>query len=176
MPTTLPYITDDKASPDVRNQFAEVQKIMGNVPPLLRILANEPVFVPSFMDFAGPVLMGTHLPIELKALALLRVSELNDCNYCRGYYAGLAEQVGLVGDRRAAINQPLPPPGMFNDKETVIIDLATQMTRDVQAEPATVAHAREVLGDGGTLEAMLTIGLFNLINRVARTSGLPVEE
>ena len=175
MPTTLPYIDDQLASPDLKAQFDEVSKIMGNVPPLLRILANVPSFIPAFMDFAGPVLMGENLTIDLKCLALLRVSEINDCNYCRGYYAPLAEQVGLVGERRDAITKPSVALNLFNAKETAVLALADEMTRNVQASPATVASAREALGDGGTLEVMLTIGLFNLINRVARTSGLPLQ-
>lgn len=175
MPTTLPYIDDQSASPDLKAQFDEVSKIMGNVPPLLRILANVPPFIPAFMDFAGPVLMGENLTIDLKCLALLRVSEINDCNYCRGYYAPLAQQVGLVGERREAITKPSVALNLFNPKETAVLELAEEMTRNVQASPATVAKAREALGAGGTLEAMLTIGLFNLINRVARTSGLPLE-
>jgi alkylhydroperoxidase family enzyme len=176
MPTTLPYITDDVASADLKAQFAEIEKIMGNVPPMLRILATVPATVTAFMDFAGPVLMGPNLSIDLKALALLRTSELNDCNYCRGYYAGLAEQVGLVGDKRAALNKPLPPASMFNEKEQVLLELATQMTREIQADPKLVARAREVLGIGGTVEAMLIVGLFNLINRFARTAGLPLQD
>lgn len=175
MPTTLPFITAEQANPDVKTMFAEVEKVMGNVPPMLNILANEPKFIPAFMDFAGPLFMSPHLSIELKTLTLLRVSELNDCDYCRGYYAALAEQVGLVGDKRAALNKPLPPPGMFDEKEVVLLELATQMTRDVQADPKLVERAREVLGIGGTVEAMLLIGLFNLINRFARTAGLPLE-
>jgi alkylhydroperoxidase family enzyme len=175
MPTTLPYITDDQASAELRAQFGEVEKVMGNVPPMLRILANVPPTVPAFMDFAGPVLMGPNLSIDLKALALLRTSELNDCNYCRGYYAELAKQVGLVGDRRTALEKDEPPAGLFNDRESIVFQLATEMTRDVQARPETVARANTILGIGGTLEAMLTIGLFNLINRVARSSGLPLE-
>lgn len=175
MPTTLPYITNDKASEDLVEQFAAVEKVMGNVPPLLRILANVPPFVPAFMDFAGPVLMGTHLPIDLKALALLRVSEINNCNYCRGYYAGLAEQVGLVGDKRNALNAGETASKLFTDKESIVMQLAGEMTENVQASPATVEKARAILGDGGTLECMMTIGLFNLINRVARSSGLPLD-
>ena len=174
--TTLPYITNDKADSDLVNQFNEVEKVMGNVPPLLRILANQPPLVPAFMDFAGPVLMGPELSMDLKALALLRTSELNNCNYCRGYYKGLAEEVGIVGDRREAVNTGKLPPGMFNDKEAIVLQLAEEMTREVQAKGATMAKAREILGIGGTLEAMCTIGLFNLINRLARTSGLPIDD
>jgi len=175
MPTTLPYITDDQASADLKAQFAEIEKIMGNVPPMLRILANAPPTIGAFMDFAGPVLMGPNLSMDLKALALLRTSELNDCNYCRGYYAELAQQVGLVGARREALTKTEPPAGLFNDKEAAVFQLATEMTRDVQARPETMARARSVLGVEGTVEAMLTIGLFNLINRFARSSGLPLE-
>ncbi len=175
MPTTLPFITDDKASPDMLEQFAAIEKIMGNVPPLLRILANIPPFVGAFMDLAGPVIMGQALSLELKTLALLRVSEINNCNYCRGYYAGLAEQVGIVGDKRAALNSGDRKSSLFSDKESIVLQLADEMTRDVQASPATVAEARKILGDHGVLEAMMMIGLFNLINRVARSSGLPLD-
>ena len=175
MPATLPYIDDSLADPDMRAQFAEIQKIMGDVPPLVRILATVPALVPAFMGFAGPVIMGDGLSIDLKVLALLRVSEINNCNYCRGYYAPLAEQLGLVGDRRAAIAQDVTPLALFNPKETALLALADEMTNDIQAKPATVAKAREALGDAGTLEAMMTIGLFNLINRVAGSAGLPLE-
>lgn len=175
MPTTLPYIDDQLAPEDIKLQFLEVEKIMGNVPPLLRILANVPSFVGAFMEFAGPVLMGEHLTMDLKCLGLLRVSEINNCNYCRGYYAPLAEQVGLVGDRRKAITEESVALEMFSPKERAVLELADEMTRNVQASPEVVARAREALGNGGTLEAMLVIGLFNLINRVARTSGLPLE-
>ena len=175
MSTTLPYLTDDAAGPDLRAQFDEIEKIMGNVPPLLRILANTPSFVPAFMSFAGPVLGGEHLTIDLKCLAILRVSEINNCNYCRGYYAPLAEQVGLVGEKREAINNGSLANDLFSPAEVAVLELADEMTKQVQASSACVDRAKAVLGVGGALEAMMVIGLFNLINRVARSSGLPLE-
>jgi alkylhydroperoxidase family enzyme len=175
MPTTLPYITNDLASEPIRKQFDDVEKIFGNVPPLMRILANVPSFMQGFLDLAGPIFAEQGASIDLKLLAILRTAEINNCNYCRGYYAGMAEQMGIVGEKRQAVNAGDMTSKLFNEKEAIVMQLATEMTQDVQAPPATVEKAKAILGLSGTLEIMMVVGLFNLINRVARTSGLPID-
>jgi len=172
---TIPLITDDAASPELRSEFAIMKQIMGDVPPLARVVANLPPLVHPFMAFAGSLIAENKLPMVLKELAVLRVSEINGCNYCKGWHAPLAEQVGIVGGRRTALTEATPTPGLFDEKELLVLQLADEMTRDVQAQAETVARARQLLGDAATLELMMTIGLYNLINRVARSSGLPLD-
>ena len=177
MATTLPYIMDDQASPELKASFDEIRKVMGNVPQLLRILANLPPMVGGFMDMAGPIFGGEHLPMDLKILAILRTAELNNCDYCRAYYKQAAVDSGFDGDRRKAVNAPEPPPtDLFNEKEIAVMKLADEMTRAVRAKPETVEEAKQKLGMEGTLEAMSTIALFNYVNRMARTSGLTGQE
>lgn len=175
MPTTLPLITNDMASESVRKQLEDVEKIFGNVPPMMRILANVPSFIQGFLDLAGPIFAEQGASMDLKLLAILRTAEINSCNYCRGYYAGMAEQMGFVGDKREAVNTGDVSSKLFNEKEAIVMQLAGEMTQDIRATPATVEKAKAILGLEGTLEIMMVVGLFNLVNRVAGTAGLPVD-
>jgi len=176
MPTpTLPFITSESASEPVRKQFQEVEKVFGNVPGLLNILANVPSFIQGFLDLAGPIFAEQGASIDLKMLAIIRTAEINNCNYCRGYYAGMAEQLGIAGDKRQAVNAGDMASPLFSEKEAIVMQLASEMTQEVQAPPATVERAKAILGIPGTLEIMMVVGLFNLVNRVARTAGLPLD-
>ena len=172
----VPLVSDEKASPDLREQYKHVAAAMGRVPHLARVIANcEGLFGP-FMGLAGAVAMEHKLPMDLKELAVMRTSELNGCIYCKGMHGPIMRQMGMNEKKIDAVTTREIAPGIFSDKEIVVLKIADEMTEKITASPELVKQARTLLGDEATVELMMTVGFYNLMNRLAETSGVPLEE
>lgn len=80
----LHAITDDEASPEVRAIFEAAGSLIGRVPNLLRVVAHSPQQARWLIPLLASVQRmaeGTVLEHQLRALAILRTSMLNDCAY-----------------------------------------------------------------------------------------------
>ncbi len=172
----VPPVTDEKASPDLREQYKHVTAAMGRVPHLARVIANSEKLFGPFMGLAGAVAMDGALPMDLKELAVMRTSELNGCIYCKGIHGPIMRQIGVDETKVEAISKREIAPGIFTEKELLVMNISDEMTEKITASPALIKRARELLGEDGTIELMVTIGFYNLMNRLAETSGVPLEE
>ncbi len=172
----VPLVTDEEASSDLRKQYGFVSQAMGRVPNLARVIANcESLFGP-FMGLAGAIAMEHKLPMSLKELAVLRASELNGCGYCKGMHGPIMKQMGIDDRKIDAVSEKDILPGIFSDQEVVVLRLTDEMTENVAANPETVKKVRQLFGDDAAVELMMTIAFYNLMNRMAESSGVPLEE
>lgn len=172
----VPLVTDDKASSDLKEQYGHVAAAMGRVPHLARVIANcESLFGP-FMGLAGAVAMEHTVPMNLKSLAVLRASELNGCGYCKGMHGPILKSLGVSDQKIEGVLQKDIQADLFSEKERLVLQLTDEMTENVAASPAVVKRARQTFGDDGAVELMMTIAFYNLMNRMAESSGVPLEE
>lgn len=171
----VPLVTDEAASSELREQYGFVAQAMGRVPNLARVIANcESLFGP-FMGLAGAVAMEHKLPMPLKELAVMRASELNGCGYCKGMHGPIMKQMGIDDQKIDAVSQKDLLPGLFSEQELAVLRLTDEMTENVAADPETVKKARQLFGEEATVELMMTIAFYNLMNRMAESSGVPLE-
>ncbi len=64
---------------------------------------------------------------------------------------------------------------LFSPEELVAIRMADEMTGAVGAEADTVRQAKELFGEAGAVELMMTVAFYNLMTRLAETSQVPLE-
>ena len=72
----------------------DVQRWLGMVPNLLRIMANSPAVLQGYLAFSGSLTEGV-LPARLREQIALAVSERNGCHYCLAVHTALGKIAGL---------------------------------------------------------------------------------
>ncbi|MEO7112884.1 MAG: carboxymuconolactone decarboxylase family protein [Polyangiaceae bacterium] len=172
----MPLVSDESASPDLREQYTHVAAAMGRVPNLARVIAGSEKLFGPFLGLAGAIAMDGKLPMDLKELAVMRTSELNGCVYCKGMHGPIMRSIGMDEKKIGAVTDRQIASGIFSDKELVVLNIADEMTEKISASPALVKKARGLLGDEATMELLMTVAFYNLMNRLAETSGVPLEE
>lgn len=80
MAARLPYLERDHASPEVQAVYDTVQKAMGRVPNMFKLIAHHAKSLPLFLPWYASLREGA-LDIKLRQLAYVKASQLNNCNY-----------------------------------------------------------------------------------------------
>ena len=80
----LPLVQDDEARQDVRNAFDTAIKFNGRVANSMRVFAHSPAIL-SFLLPLQAILqkdgLGCKLDARTRALAMIKVSAINECKY-----------------------------------------------------------------------------------------------
>ena len=71
----------ETAPPDVKPIFQAIFEKRGNIPNMFRTMAHRPEIVKTMDAHFKAVMAPTTLSVRLKELVVLRVSELNGCDY-----------------------------------------------------------------------------------------------
>lgn len=71
----------DAAPPEARPLFDRFQAERGNVPNMFRTLALRPEIMTAFAESLRAVMNTGTLPLRLKEMVAVRVSQLNGCRY-----------------------------------------------------------------------------------------------
>ena len=80
MPRVLP-VEVESAPPGAREVFERFRAERGNVPNMFRTLALRPEIMAAFDQSLHAVLKTGTLPLRLKEMVAVRVSQLNGCAY-----------------------------------------------------------------------------------------------
>jgi uncharacterized peroxidase-related enzyme len=81
MPEVTP-IDPATATGEIRNIFDGVQKLMGRVPAMLRLMAHSAAACDAYVHF-NRAMSTANLNAQTRTLIAVRVAELNDCAYSR---------------------------------------------------------------------------------------------
>lgn len=77
----LSKVDVDAAPPDVKPVFQAMVEKRGNVPNMYRTMAMRPEILKTMHEHFRTVMAATTLSVRLKELVVLRVSEINGCDY-----------------------------------------------------------------------------------------------
>jgi uncharacterized peroxidase-related enzyme len=172
--TVLPLVTDEQASPETRALFDKFRQALGFVPNLVRLWAHSKLLSSALSQLEMVVGSSARVPTALKELAMARTSELNGCPYCKAFHHDRLRRLGSSANRSSALAmREVEGPGLFTDEERAVLQLADEMTLDVQASAATVERVARLFGVEGTVELMACIAMLNLDNRMAFSADLP---
>ena len=94
----LNSIAPEQATGKTAELFGAVQKKMGMVPNLVRVLGNSPAALESYLQFSGS-LSGGVLTAKERELIALAVAEANSCDYCLAAHTALGKMAGLSVDQ-----------------------------------------------------------------------------
>jgi uncharacterized peroxidase-related enzyme len=78
--------------------FAALQKGLGMVPNMTRVMANSPAVLQAFAQFNG-ALGGAKLPTQIREQIALLTAESNACTYCLSAHTAIGKMIGLTQDQ-----------------------------------------------------------------------------
>ena len=157
--------TSPAASPP---QLEGVQKQLGVVPNLFRLLGNSPAALDGYLSFSGALAKGT-LDARTRQRLALTVAELNGCSYCLSAHTAIGRHAGLSNDEMVLNRQ-----GRSRDaKAAATVAFAQALNANLgEITGAEFAAARSAgLSDAEIVEviAVVAINIFtNILGKATR--------
>lgn len=166
---TIPAVENTPAA--AQPLLDAVQKQLGMVPNLMRLLAHSPAALEAYLSFTG-ALAKTSISIALRERIALAIAEYNACDYCLSAHDYLGRQVARISDAEIHAARD----ARSEDART---EAALQFALRVaqargQVSDAEIASLRLAGFDqAAILEIVVTVALnvlTNYVNNVARTA------
>ena len=165
---TLPSIA---AAPAASQPLLEaVQKQVGSVPNLFRVVANSPAALEGYLAMSGALAKGA-LPAATRERIALAVAEVNGCNYCLAAHSLFGKNLAKLDDAEIAANRA----GGSNDaKADAAVRFAVRIARERGhvGEAALQAVRAAGYSDAQLVEIVQHVALntwTNYLNEVAAT-------
>lgn len=165
----LHSVDSDRAQGRVRELYDAVEKAFGSIPNAVRVMANSPVVLESYLAF-GSAMGGVAIGEKLHNQVKLNTSESNSCDYCTSILCAIGPASGLSAEDILA--------GRSGEARDARTQAALSFAEAVLDERGKVtdeqlAAVREAgFGDGEIVEivASVVLGCFtNFLNNVADT-------
>lgn len=112
------------------------------------------------------------LPDKFRELAYLKVSKINQCEYCSTHHAKAAKKAGVTDTQLAKIDNFAETDG-FDAQEKAVLSYADQLTRTATVEAGIVQSLKAFLNDKQLVTLAATVALANFTNRF--NHGLDIE-
>ncbi len=161
------YITNQEAADKVKTVFEGMEKKIGAVPNVFRVMAHNPEMLEAFLAL-NATLPRTKLDGKLRELAYIKTSELNDCDYCLHHHRTLGKKAGL-NDRQVAETANFESSDAYDELQKEVMRYAEQVTRHINVEDSLFARLKQSLSDREIVELAMTVGIANFTNRVTET-------
>jgi uncharacterized peroxidase-related enzyme len=161
-----------------QSRLAAVQKSLGSVPNLFRLVSNSPAALKGYLEVSAAV-GSSSLGAQTGERIALAVAQSNGCNYCLSAHSYLGRHVAKLDDAEMSANRN----GTSNDiKAAAAVRFATQVVeaRGHVSDAQLEAVKRAGYDDAAIIEIVLAVALntfTNYINEVAKTEiDFPVVE
>jgi AhpD family alkylhydroperoxidase len=165
----LPLVDPENSAGPAGELLQRIGRERGRVFNVYRLLANSPGTLDHVYALASYLWNASSIAPRLQEIVILRVAQLTGSDYEWARHRALARGVGVSDDQVAALATWRETPDLFNEVERAALALTDETTRDIEAGAATVASARELLGDQATLELVVLVGLYGMMSRILRS-------
>lgn len=170
--------TIDAAPASSRPQLEAVQKQLGSVPNLFRVVANSPAALEGYLGMSGALAKGSLSAATRERIALV-VAQINGCGYCLSAHSYLGKHRTHLSDAEIAANRH---GGSLDPKADAAVRFAARIVRERGHVSDADLEAVRTAGydDAQIVEIVQHVALntwTNYINNVARTEiDFPVAE
>lgn len=149
--------------------FEGVQKKLGVVPNLFRVLGNAPAALQGYLSFNTALADGSLSP-KVRELIALAVAETNQCAYCLSAHTFIGGQLGLIQQDLADARQA----NAADPRSDAILKLARNIVvqRGELGAPELEQARTAGLTDGEIIETVAHVALnifSNYVNHIAGT-------
>jgi len=117
--------TIDAAPVSARPHLDAVQKQLGSVPNLFRLVANSPAALEGYLGMSGALAKGS-LPAATRERIALAVAQLNDCGYCLSAHSFLGRNLAKLSEAEIAANRQ---GGSLDPKADAAVRFAAKVMR-----------------------------------------------
>ena len=166
----IPTPTVEQAPEMSKPLLAAVQKQLGTVPNLFKIVANSPAALEAYLGFSGALGKGA-LAASTRERIALAVAEVNGCGYCLSAHSYLARKLAGLDDAEITANRN----GGSNDiKADVAVRFAAKLTHERgQVSDADIAALKQAgYSDAEIVEIIAHVALnvfTNYLNESLKT-------
>jgi uncharacterized peroxidase-related enzyme len=168
--TRISYVDPQTASPDVKQIYEH--RLRGKPGSVHKAMAHNPHALTPFLSFYAAT--GASLDRKLWELVYLRVSFINDCNYCSQHHIASSKKVRLGPEDWKALKHG--DVSQYPEAEQAALRYAEKLTKRPGAiSDADVAELKKQFTDQQIVDLHLLIGLANLTNRFTDPLGLALE-
>lgn len=94
MMSRIAAVLPEKANPEIKGIYAELQKKMGKIPNIFQNMANSPTVLKGFLALSDAIAT-TSLSPQLREQIALVVAQTNQCNYCLSAHSAIGSMIGL---------------------------------------------------------------------------------
>jgi len=150
-----------------------VQKQLGSVPNLFRLVANSPAALEGYLGLHGALAKGSLDPRTRERIALA-VAEINGCDYCLAAHSYIGRNMAKLDEAEIAANRA----GGSNDpRADAAVRFAAAVTRSRGHVPDADLAAVRLAGysDAQIVEIVLHVALNTLTNYVNEVGGTEID-
>jgi len=162
------------AAPAASHALLEaVNKQLGTVPNLFRLVAVSPAALEGYLSLSGALNKGT-LPAATRERIALAVAEINRCTYCLSAHTYLARNLAKLSDAEITANRN----GASNDPQAdAAVRFASQVTRQRGHVSEADVRAVKAAGydDAQVIEIIQHVALNTWTNYVNEALGTEVD-
>ncbi len=163
-----------KADASVQDVFEGAEQHFGQVPNLVKALANNPTLCRSITNFLIQALGPGRIDWRLKELVILKTLRAVKSHYGYGAHERLARELGVpdekIGDLANSLWRTSP---RFTDRERVVFEFVEQVARDANdVSDELWQRLRSYWDAGQLLEINAVITTFIMIGRVGDALGV----
>ncbi len=160
------------ADPSLRESFDGFIRARGKVPNLFRITAQRPRIGRTLAEHLDAVTGQGEVEKSLKELLAVRVSQINQCEYCLASHTLLATRLGATNDQIAAL--ATGDVSSFPPAWRAALDVASEMTTGGgRIADSSFQRLAADWTPAQIVEIVAVIGVFNYFNRFANALDIP---
>jgi uncharacterized peroxidase-related enzyme len=174
---TIRVIEEPEATGRLKEIYDEVHKRRGSVADILKVHSLLPDTLHAHLEFYIAVQFGKNSTQGLgrpdREMLAVVVSSANDCAYCVAHHADALMKYWKDAERVARLTEDYKTAGL-SPREAALCKYAIRLTK-LPGRSSTMDVAelrREGLSDEAILQATLTVGYFNFVNRLALATGI----
>jgi uncharacterized peroxidase-related enzyme len=169
--TNFSPVDPDTATGKAAELLTQVRKSLGQIPNMMKVMANSPALLKSYLDLSAAVGGGT-LPAAVREQLAISTAQLNGCEYCLSAHT-------FIGANVAKVSQTELENARKGQSEDPRVAALLQLSNDIAAnagdvDEADIAAARsagvtdEEIGEVVANLALNTMtNYFNVLARVA---------
>ena len=134
-------------------KFEPPVDISKGLPEMMQALAMRPDIAKAMMPFSQAVYMNGQVERALKEKIFVKVSKLNQCQFCTATHTKALESLNLKEEGK-------------DERERVALEYTEQVTKDAnKVADELFARLKQHFNDGEIIELTLSIGMINLLNK-----------
>jgi alkylhydroperoxidase family enzyme len=150
-----------------------VEQRGGQVSHLYRCLANQPVLLKAWTDFAWTLRADCETPRALRELLILRAAQLTSSQYLWDDHISFAREAGLADAQIHALSS-WQSSDRFDVRERVALELVEQLVVTGRVSDASLAALESHFAAAQTVELVLTVGFYTMVPRVLDALRVPL--
>lgn len=164
--------------PELSSLSPEARAAIGKTPAnvsLLMAAASEPVYQ-GLSQLGSALISGSHLPANLRELAILRVGYISGSAYEVFQHEALARYIGMSEAQIDAIRAGDSTSPALDQAERDVMAFVEDIVANVGASDATLAAVRQHLDTSQLVDLIVVTGYYMTVCRLLETSGIEIEE